>query len=213
MAIKNLIFDMGNVLLDVQLHETVKFFAQHSDKNFKELFTLEKQMPEFDLFETGKIDSDTFKDSIKKLLSIEELDDELFYQGWHSMLGAMPKEKIEYVLQLKNAGYRTFLFSNTNALHIGEIQRRLSQDDRWDLFQQAFETHYYSFKMGMRKPGTEGFVYILEQENLNPEETLFIDDNADNIIGAQQTGLKTLRLDMGKQMDIYALNNEIFQPR
>lgn len=211
MAIKNLIFDMGNVLLDVELNDTIEYFAKLSDIPFAELFTLEQQIPEFDLFETGKIGEGAFRQAIKKILAIEHLKDQVFDQGWHSMLGAFPKEKIEYVLELQNQGYRTFLFSNTNALHLAEIKRRLSQDDRWQLFQQAFEKHYYSFEMGLRKPEVDSFLQLIHQEKLNPEETLFVDDNHDNILGAQQAGLKSLHLDMAQGMTIYHTANALNQ--
>ena len=105
-----------------------------------------------------------------------------------------PSENFELLKHLKN-NYRTFMLSNTNAIHVQRYGK--SWKDKFGLedgLSNLFEQVYYSHKVGLKKPDHKIFCYILKENKLKPEETLFIDDSVQNIITANNLGLKTINL-------------------
>jgi putative hydrolase of the HAD superfamily len=89
-----------------------------------------------------------------------------------------------------------FLYSNTNQIHCDYVLPQFEREIGGD-FEKLFKKPYYSHQMGMRKPDPASFQYILDQEGLIAAETLFIDDNEPNIIGAASVGLQVLYLQPG----------------
>jgi putative hydrolase of the HAD superfamily len=111
--------------------------------------------------------------------------------AWNAMLLDFPAGRIAFLLQLKNR-YRTFLLSNTNAIHHQAFQQiQLTPAGTLD---DCFEKAYYSHEMGLRKPDAEIFQYVLEENNLSAAETLFIDDTISNIEGAMLVNLNCVHL-------------------
>ena len=114
-----------------------------------------------------------------------------------AMLIDTPSENIELLKHLKN-NYRIFLLSNTNAIHVQRYGKNLK--DKFGLeggLSNLFEEVYYSHEVGLKKPDHKIFCYILEENKLKPEETLFIDDSMQNIITANSLGLETIHLTEG----------------
>jgi putative hydrolase of the HAD superfamily len=109
------------------------------------------------------------------------------------MLGDFPLENYELLLQMKNR-YRTFLFSNTNETHLDFYFRKLKAWYGIDDMDPLFEKTYYSCRLGLRKPDVEGFQHIIAENNLNPAETLFIDDSIQHVEGARKAGLRAFHL-------------------
>ncbi|WP_431212912.1 HAD-IA family hydrolase [Puia sp. P3] len=93
--------------------------------------------------------------------------------------------------------YRLFLFSNTNALHLAALQKTYINAFGGGSLEDHFEKTYYSHLLGMRKPDKESFEYILRENQLAAEETMFVDDAIVNVEGAEQVGLRGLFLRPG----------------
>ncbi len=195
--VKNIIFDLGGVLLHIDYERVQREFENIGVCNFQELYTQANQSKLFDELECGQISNEEFLDELAKYLP-SFVDSKKLAEVWNSMLGAMPKERLDLVYRLKGK-YRTFLLSNTNAIHIQAFEDIIGSSIGMEHFNGAFEKTYYSSDIGMRKPDEEVFKKVCAWNNLKPEETLFIDDSEQHVIGAQKAGLQAYYLDLKRE--------------
>ena len=121
------------------------------------------------------------------------LTDEQIDQAWNSMLFDIPQERIELLRALKEK-YNLFLLSNTNAIHIREVNSILLRDTSVDNLEKLFNKIYYSYQIQLAKPSADFYSYVLQDAGILAEESIFIDDIADNIRGAKQLGIQTVHL-------------------
>ena len=195
-SINNLIFDLGGVILNIAPERTVQKMKQLGIANFENLYSQLKQNETFDLLEKGEISEEQFVEEILKHVN-EPLKKEDIIDAWNELLLDFPKERIELLDELnKSTRFRTFLLSNTNSIHKKEYNQDLFNRFSKRL-EDLFETAYFSHEVAMRKPDAEIFQYVLEQEKLEPSETLFIDDSSDNIAAASALGIKTCHIKDG----------------
>ncbi|MDR2937816.1 MAG: HAD family phosphatase [Prevotellaceae bacterium] len=195
--IENLIFDLGGVLLDIDYTATLKALADLGVKNVEQMYTQAAQTALFDRFDVGAISPGEFRAELRKL-SAKNISDAQIDAAWCAMLGDFRKETMHLLLQLKSR-FRTFLYSNTNEIHVPVFEKMLAEQ-LGKKPEDYFERHYYSNQMGARKPNPEGFLRILHENNLPAERTLFIDDTPGHIIGAQAVGLRTYHLAKGEKI-------------
>jgi putative hydrolase of the HAD superfamily len=146
----------------------------------------------FKRYEKGEFTDEEFRNFCRKELNISA-SDQAIDKAWDALLKAIPKERVDLLKELKNK-YRTFLLSNTNSIHIKEVNNILYKDTGVKNLDLLFEKVYYSYEMKMSKPDLEIYDRVVKENNLYPNETLFIDDNLDNIIGAKAAGLQTLHV-------------------
>lgn len=203
--LKNIIFDLGGVIINIDYNLTINAFKKLGVENFEQLYSQIQQTQLFDKLETGKISPQEFRNAIKKLLppgiSNYEID-----KAWCAMLLNFPQERLLLLERLKKK-YRLFLLSNTNKIHIREVIKILRSENHWSLWNRVFEKKYYSHMIGMRKPDKKAFRLILNENELKASETLFIDDSEPNLAGAQQLGIKTHYLKKGEDI----LNLSLFR--
>lgn len=200
--IKNLLLDMGGVILDVSYQRVIETFKSYGIENFDKVYTQAKQVEIIDLFEEGKCSAEEFRDGVRKLVG-KELSDEQIDKAWFSMILEIPRDVIQLlgVLKLK---YRLFLFSNTNVLHIEYLKKEFERQLGFDLFNCVFDKVFFSNEIHHRKPHPESFKYVLEQAGIEAEETLFIDDSKQHLEGASKVGLNTYWLTNGETLiDLY----------
>ena len=200
--IKNLLLDMGGVILDVSYQRVIETFKSYGIENFDKVYTQAKQVEIIDLFEEGKCSAEEFRDGIRKLVG-KELSDEQIDKAWFSMILEIPRDVIQLlgVLKLK---YRLFLFSNTNVLHIEYLKKEFERQLGFDLFNCVFDKAFFSNEIHHRKPHPESFKYVLEQAGIEAEETLFIYDRKQHLEGASKVGLNTYWLTNGETLiDLY----------
>ncbi|MDP4214420.1 MAG: HAD family phosphatase [Bacteroidota bacterium] len=192
--ISTIIFDLGGVIMDIDVKHTLKAFADLGLKNVHEYFGHGFAASFFSEHEAGRITDEEFVQEIKKLIDIE-VPDKAVIEAWNALLLRFPPERIALLEELKNR-YRLFLFSNTNAIHkekFDEIYNNSFPGNLDDLFEKA----YYSHELGHRKPDLAGFELIIRENRLDPKQTLFVDDALLNVEGAIKTGLKGLYLPPG----------------
>lgn len=190
-GIKNIIFDLGNVIIDIYFQKTIDDFRKLGFADFDSIYSQIKQTRIFDLFETGKIPPQTFRMELRKFRN--HLTDEQIDRAWSSMIGDMPATYISLLGALKK-NYKVFLLSNTNAIHIDFFIRYLNKKYGYNPLPGMFDYMYFSYEIGYRKPEVEAYEYVLTDAGLNARETLFIDDMEINISGARKAGLHTLQL-------------------
>jgi putative hydrolase of the HAD superfamily len=195
---KNLIFDLGNVLYDIDFVKMYSAFEALGIPNFENHFTLNKSDPLFFDLEKGIINEDEFCVGFNALCNLN-LHKQQIIAAWNALLVGYRKESIEWV-KANNGKYATYLYSNTNQIHYDHFIPQFSQEIGGN-FENLFKTPYFSHKMGQRKPDPASFLHILEKEGLVAEETLFIDDNEPNVIAAASVGLQILYLQPGMRVE------------
>jgi len=187
--IRNIVFDLGNVIINIDPNLTLQKFQSMGVTNFDEMYTMIRQSDVFDRLDTGKITLPEFRDAIREFTKVK-LTDEQVDDAWCAMLLDFPEENAELLRKLRSYGYRLYMLSNTNEMHIDFYTGYLKHRFGRDLFSELFDRTFYSYEIGYRKPNREAFEYVLKAEGLKSAETLFIDDLEHNVIGARQTGMQ-----------------------
>lgn len=190
--LKNLIFDIGNVIVDIDYMTTVAEFQKLSTVNFSQIVSYSKQHHIFEQFETGKVTAQQFRNELKQFLKPGVTDEEINH-AWNAILIHYPESKIALLRELKNR-YHTFALSNINEIHVATIDRVAREKFGAHSFGEFFHTAYYSNEVGYRKPDREIYEYVLDKENLQAAETFFVDDKEENVETAQQLGLQAYQL-------------------
>lgn len=197
--IKNIIFDLGGVIINLDIPKTIAEFNKLSGRPFEAIYTQLQQTPIFDDFDKGQISEEKFFEEIKRLLQVAVTKEQLL-NAWNAMLLDFPLRRLELLKSLKTK-YRLFLLSNTNETHVTEFEKQLHRIHGYKNLEPFFEKVYYSCLINMRKPDVEIFEFVLRENKLEPEETLFIDDSPQHIEGALQTGIKAHFLAKGKEFE------------
>jgi glucose-1-phosphatase len=191
--IKNIIFDLGDVILNIDVPVASKSFAELSGREQSEILTIFKENELFRQFETGLLDEATFRNYVREILNFDDLSDEAIDTAWNSLLLDLPPERVELIKKLSQ-NYRLFLLSNTSSIHITQVNKILEASTGIASLNDLFETVFLSYEMGMMKPDTRIYEKVLEEAGLKAEETLFLDDNYDNIQGASKVGIDTIHV-------------------
>lgn len=197
-GIRNIIFDFGGVLFDIDYKLPIEAFRELGYDNFGEVYTQSSQNEIFDQLETGKISNEAFFRYLHSLVPNATMLDVSI--AWNSILIGLWPERVEFVKQLKRQGYRTFLLSNTNAIHVTVFEEMIDDTMGLESFREAFEKVYYSNVIGIKKPYPETFLQVCAWNNLDPKETLFIDDSIQHVEGAIKAGLKGYHLKGGENI-------------
>ena len=188
--IKSIIFDLGAVLLNISYQKTIVEFDKLGIKNSSTFYSKKKQTNIFNLLETGKITKSDFITEIQKHCN-PVTEREILY-AWNAMILDLPVHRLQLLKKLKEQ-FNIYLLSNTNAIHISEFENKLGEE-QYNEFYQLFDKIYYSHEIGHRKPNAEAFQIIIDENNLIPDEVLFIDDSSQHIEGAKKLGIKTHHL-------------------
>ncbi|OFX88158.1 MAG: hypothetical protein A2W99_10560 [Bacteroidetes bacterium GWF2_33_16] len=197
--IKNIIFDLGEVIINLDTMRTASEMKKLGFLDFEKSYSLLSQTDIFDLLEKGLINPDQFRGEIRKHLQTS-VSDEQIDSAWSAMLLDFPEERIN-LIKIANQKYRTFLLSNTNKIHFDNYISDFKTKFGFH-FSTLFEKAYYSFELGMRKPDSDIFKYVIKKSRLVPDETLFIDDSEANIKTAKSLGIQTLWIDVKNGDDL-----------
>ncbi len=186
-GIKNIIFDLGGVIINLNEHLTVKAFQNIFLEKYPLMAEDIHAEQILENFETGEISINEFISFFKSYNA--NVTTKQITEAWNSMLLDIPEERIDLIKNLAKE-YRVFLLSNTNPIHLNFIDNYVIDNFKLKSLEDLFEKAYYSHQMGLRKPNSKIFTTILNDKNLIPEETLFIDDSEQHILSAKQLNLK-----------------------
>lgn len=191
--IKTLIFDLGGVIINLDPHASLRAFEALVDIASENMpKDLEHEI--FLQYEKGVIDDAAFRKAVGKIYKFEaHVTHEHTDGAWNKMLLDIPMDRVDLLRKLRKK-YPLYLLSNTNYIHIEKVNEILETQTGVKKLNDLFDKVYYSFEMNMRKPDLEIFEFVLEENNLDPEETLFIDDNIYNIQGAAKLKIQTLHV-------------------
>ena len=197
-GIKNIIFDFGGVVIDIDFQAAANSFKKLGISDFSKMYSQISQVQLFDRFEKGILSPQEFRTELKTFLPSKITDNQID-DAWNSMILNIPAKRVDLLLNLKNQ-YRTFLLSNTNKIHYDFYLHHFKNTYGFDNFSHIFEKAYFSFEMGMKKPDKDIFNYVLSNSQLIPNECLFIDDSEPNILTANTLGFSTYLLPPGKDI-------------
>ncbi|MDP2159693.1 MAG: HAD family phosphatase [Flavobacterium sp.] len=197
--INTIIFDFGDVFINLEKEAVDKAFRALGLKEWTaDLDDLNKK------FEIGKISELEFIEGFQKHLPNASLDE--IRAAWNAVLGEFPLYRLEFLQNLKGK-YRLFLLSNTDAIHIEKFEHKVGISFARD-FYQCFDKVFFSFEIGMRKPNEDVFKFLIQNQGLQPNKTLFIDDKKDNTDTAEKLGMVVWNLIPGEE-DIVNLFDKI----
>ena len=188
-AIKNIIFDLGGVLLNVDYHKTSEAFKQLGARQFDEMYSQASANHLFEALETGEITESAFYSAISEYCE-KGTSEERLQAAWNAILIDFRLESLQALDQLKEK-YQLYLLSNTNSIHLTAFNRMLQSVTGKTSLDDYFIKSYYSHLINRRKPYVETYEWVLQESNLLAAETLFIDDSENNIKGAAEAGLQT----------------------
>ncbi|MFD2519148.1 HAD family hydrolase [Salinimicrobium flavum] len=201
--IKNIIFDFGDVFLDLDKTATIRELERLEAKELSEEI-LENNRK----YEKGLITSEEIIDCYCS--TFPRLSKEDFTSSWNAMLLRFPEHRLRFLQQLAKEGkYKLILLSNTNDIHIEWVKQNIPF---FEEFRKSFDAFYLSQEINLRKPDHSIYEFVLKQHNLNPEETLFIDDTPENTAAAAELNIHTWNIDPAKEdvVDLFRVKKEMF---
>jgi glucose-1-phosphatase len=194
--IKNIIFDLGNVIIDLDIPRTrqeMERLMRHPDKMSSVFDEIEKAIQ---VYEIGDLSDELFINTMIKHAHPHVYAQQVI-RAWNAMLIDIPIERLQFLNELREAGFKTFLLSNTNNIHLDWVNKYMMKNYDQPSLDSYFEKSYYSHRIRRRKPDLNCFEYVLADAEINAEESLFIDDLFANIEGAKKAGLHTIYLTGG----------------
>ncbi len=186
-SLKNIIFDLGNVILNVDYSKSLDAFHRLGFVNFEATVEKLKADQVFNHIETGKLRPEGFRNELRKYTNIPVTDNQLD-EAWNAMLLDFPKNRIHKLIELSKK-YKLFLLSNTNEIHTQCFNKSFAETFGFPDFDCLFEMAYYSQRIHLRKPDPKIYEKVLNDNMLQPNKTLFIDDLLVNIEAAQALGI------------------------
>ncbi len=181
---KNIIFDLGNVVVDINLNNCMEAFRKLGYKGEGNFLNTYKQTGIFGDLEIGKIGREEFTTNLRKLLNPEVTDQEII-AAWNAIILDYKAERIEAILELKKT-YNLFLLSNTNEIHIDYCGNNVPIAGSLN---NLFHKTYYSHEMGKCKPNKDIFEELLTDAGIKAHETVFFDDSPANVAAAKELGI------------------------
>lgn len=192
-----IIFDFGGVLFDIDYDAPVRAFRSLGLENFDQIYSQSSQSTLFDDLECGRIGEEEFIAAVHDHFQTD-LSDEKILWAWNVILTGIPRERAELVHTIKE-NYRTFILSNTNAIHVAVFEQMIDDTIGLSWFKSGFEEVMYSNELGIKKPYPETYLKVCERHKLDPKRTLFIDDSIQHVQGAAEAGLLAYHLDLSKE--------------
>ena len=188
---KNILFDLGGVILDINVQSTLKGFYELGFPS--ELMSYPHSMTTdlFYKYETGKLNTEQFRNEIRKSTGVE-MSDQDFDKVWNAMLVRIPEERIA-LLKALSGHYNLYMLSNTSELHV-KVFEKMYQDTAGESMHRVFNKIYYSHEIGWHKPDHEAWEYVINDAGIKAEETLFLDDNIHNIKASQELGFQAIHI-------------------
>jgi glucose-1-phosphatase len=191
-GIKNIIFDFGGVILDIEPQLTINELKKLGIDDTTGFLNKDFKENVMDKFERGILTPEGFRQKVREVVGTDVCDQEID-DAWNALLLDIPKERIAVIEQVKQ-NYQIFLLSNSNEIHYELYLRDLQLRFGFYEFDQLFHKAHFSFDLHLSKPNPEIFEFVMNQHRLVPAETLFIDDTLEHIEAARKLGLRTYHL-------------------
>lgn len=193
--IEAVILDFGGVILNIDFDIAHESFATLGVKDFREMYSQQHADHLFRHFEEGRLTDREFYEAFRRTTQLH-LPDSDIRQAWNSMLLDYRRTTLD-TLKKYHSTYRLYLLSNTNSIHLDGFMKIFDEQIGGGTLDGYFDKTYYSHLTGRRKPATEAYQQVLEENGLDPSRTLFIDDTFKNLAPAEELGMQTIWLQKG----------------
>ena len=191
-AIKNVVIDLGGVVIDLDRQRCVKAFELLGLKGVDSMLGLYRQEEPFLSLETGKITAAEFYDHLRDLIG-RDLKDREIEEAFNKFLVDLPVERLQKLREMRQEGYRLYMISNTNIImYDGWIKRAFMQEGLKT--GDYFDGIITSYAEGVCKPDKRLFEILLNRYSLIPSESLLLDDSEANCETARSLGLSAIRI-------------------
>ena len=204
MKFKAVIFDFGNVIINIEFQRIYQTFAKFTSKP---IAYIEKRITEDQIFrryESGQFTDEEFREVMRQTLGFPLSDHEVD-TAWNAILLDIPTDRIDLIHKIRQK-YPVFLLSNTNNIHITASNNYLKKTHGINSLDILFDRLFLSYEMGMWKPDTEIYYEVLRSINLEPKEVVFFDDNLQNIESAKAIGMQTILVESTTSVVEYCKN-------
>lgn len=190
--IRNLIIDLGGVVIDLDRERCVRAFQQLGVADVDRMLSLYRQEEPFLSIETGRISTAAFYDEMRRR-AVPGVSDVDIEKAFESFLVALPTERLAALRKARNAGLRTYMLSNTNGImYDGWIKRAFHAEGLQT--GDYFDGIITSFAEGVCKPEAKIFRTVIDRYRLDPSETLLLDDSEANCEAARALGINARRI-------------------
>ena len=201
-TIKHIIFDLGEVIININPPAVKEYMISKGVGNVDELHVRLLEGDVYHQLETGKISPDDFRSAIQDIVDIPVSNNDID-AAWNAMLLDIPRERIKFMTRLKSK-YKLYLLSNTNSIHWESYDRYFQDHYDYPSINTFFTYCWYSHLMGVRKPDPEIFRMVMQEGQFKAGEVAFIDDLKDNVDAAATQGIIPVHLPPGKEiMDLF----------
>lgn len=194
-VIKNIVFDLGGVIMTLDPAEALRRFKALGLSDAERYLDAYTQSGIFGNLEEGKITAEDFRSKLSSLTGHELTFDECKH-AWLGYRKDVPQRNLDLLKELRAKGYRLILLSNTNPFMM-DWALSSEFDGKGSSLNDYFDALYLSYRLGIMKPAPDFFRQVLDNENILPEETLFVDDGPRNVEAAGKLGFMTMCPDDG----------------
>lgn len=194
-VIKNIVFDLGGVIMTLDPAEALRRFKALGLSDAERYLDSYMQSGIFGNLEEGKITAEDFRSKLSSLTGHELTFDECKH-AWLGYRKDVPQRNLDLLKELRAKGYRLILLSNTNPFMM-DWALSCEFDGKGSSLNDYFDALYLSYRLGIMKPAPDFFRQVLDNENILPEETLFVDDGPRNVEAAGKLGFMTMCPDNG----------------
>lgn len=194
-VIKNIVFDLGGVIMTLDPAEALRRFKALGLSDAERYLDSYTQSGIFGNLEEGKITAEDFRSKLSSLTGHELTFDECRH-AWLGYRKDVPQRNLDLLKELRAKGYRLILLSNTNPFMM-DWALSCEFDGKGSSLNDYFDALYLSYRLGIMKPAPDFFRQVLDNENILPEETLFVDDGPRNVEAAGKLGFMTMCPDNG----------------
>lgn len=197
MKIKNLLFDLGGVIMDIEKQRCVDAFVRLGLPDTDAFFGEYGQTGPFGMLEEGLISIDEFHAQVRALIP-GDVTDEQIDSAFNKFLIGIPVERLRRLEELHSLGFKIYLLSNTNpVMWNSKIAGEFKKDGK--TIDSYFDGISVSFEAKALKPSAEIFEYTIGTLGIVPDETVFFDDSEDNLRGAERFGFHTAHVKPGRE--------------
>ncbi len=193
--IRNILFDLGNVLIDVDIRKTLEAFMrllpntamlEDSEEKPNTIITAGDLIGagESELvakYQVGAVSTNEFVEGILKVCKPGTTRQEVV-DAWMAMLIGIPEERRQRLLALHEQGYKLYVLSNINELHAEWTRKQLEGI--------PFEAVFFSNEIRIAKPDIRCYEHVIKETGIKQEETLYIDDIPANIEAGERLGFQ-----------------------
>lgn len=197
LMIKNLLFDLGGVIMDIRRDNCIAAFRELGMAHPEEFLGEYVQSGPFEGIENGSVSAPEFRDEIRRAIGNPSLTDSQIDTAFQRFLIGIPRRRLEELRRL-HGRYRLYVLSNTNPIMWND---KISSEFR----QEGHDVDYYfdgivrSYEARSMKPDPEIFRFAERTLGIRPDETLFLDDSQKNLDSAAALGFHTLLVPPGTE--------------